>query len=61
MIESNAAAVILFHNHPSSGIAEPSQADELHHAAAPASAATPRPGSCTQVLSLRALGPVADA
>lgn len=28
VIESNAAAVILFHNHPS-GVAEPSQADEL--------------------------------
>jgi DNA repair protein RadC len=28
VIESNAAAVILFHNHPS-GTAEPSQADEL--------------------------------
>lgn len=28
VLESNAAAVILFHNHPS-GIAEPSQADEL--------------------------------
>ena len=29
VLESNAAAVILFHNHASSGIAEPSQADEL--------------------------------
>jgi len=29
VVESNAAAVILFHNHASSGIAEPSQADEL--------------------------------
>jgi DNA repair protein RadC len=28
VLESNAAAVILFHNHPS-GVAEPSQADEL--------------------------------
>jgi DNA repair protein RadC len=28
VLESNAAAVILYHNHPS-GIAEPSQADEL--------------------------------
>lgn len=28
VLEANAAAVILFHNHPS-GIAEPSQADEL--------------------------------
>jgi DNA repair protein RadC len=29
VVESNAAAVILFHNHASSGIAEPSAADEL--------------------------------
>ena len=29
VLESNAAAVIVFHNHASSGIAEPSQADEL--------------------------------
>ena len=28
VLEANAAAVILFHNHPS-GVAEPSQADEL--------------------------------
>jgi DNA repair protein RadC len=29
VIEANAAAIICFHNHPSSGVAEPSQADEL--------------------------------
>ncbi len=28
VLEANAAAVILFHNHPS-GVADPSQADEL--------------------------------
>ena len=28
VLEANAAAVILYHNHPS-GVAEPSQADEL--------------------------------
>jgi len=29
VLEANAAAVIFYHNHPSSGIAEPSHADEL--------------------------------